>query len=111
MMEFEGGKNSPHESIELSYRKDVKKNAVKFEEALMQYQEADLEKKVYFKSLMDEKLALIRASSLEIKKAGVHKQEVKLEHHFQAYINAPTEEHLSALRQDLETLKEYFSGS
>lgn len=101
------GKELPQEPSVQQYHKELEHNAAKFLNALESYQDADTQDKARLKVVMDHSLELIRASVKEIKRAGVYKQEVKVENDYKAYMSNNSEENLSTLEEDLSTLRDY----
>lgn len=101
------GKELPHEPSIDKNRQLLDQNARKFQNALENYSDADPEQKAHLKGVMDQSLGLIRSAVSEIKKTGMGKQETKVEKSYQTYIQDDSPENLSALQQDLSTLKEY----
>lgn len=86
---------------------DIEQNASKFLNALESYQDSNSEDKARLKVVMDQSLNLIKAAVSEIKRAGIYKQEVKVEKDYEAYMKSGGQENLSALEQDLGTLRDY----
>ncbi len=103
------GKDWPNEPGIDAYHKEINVSADKFITALGAYQNnsATTPEKEQFRAIMDQNLAIIRSAVAELKRAGIYKQEVKVENDYAAYIKDNSLENLSALEQDLQTLKEY----
>ncbi len=101
------GKELPQQPSVDANRQQLDQNARKFQNALENYNDADPELKTHLKGVMDQSLGLIRAAVSEIKTTGMGKQETKVEKAYQTYIQDDTPENLSALQQDLSTLREY----
>jgi hypothetical protein len=101
------GKELPQQpSVEKS-RQQLDQNARKFQNALENYNDADSEQKAHLKTVMDQSLAMIRSAMGEIKTTGMGKQEAKVEKSYQTYIKDDSADNLSALQQDLSTLREF----
>lgn len=100
------GKELPKQPAVDPYHKELEHNAARFLNALESYQNASSDERIHLKAVMDQSLALIRASVQEIKQKGIYKQEVKVEKDYQSYINANSSENLSALEEDLSTLRD-----
>ncbi len=101
------GKEPVEEPSVVQYHKQLETNASKFLNALESYKDANTTDRDRLKPIMDQSLALIRSAVSEIKYAGIYKQEVKVENDYKAYIGNPNTDNLSALEQDLSTLREY----
>jgi ClpP class serine protease len=101
------GKELPKGPSIDKYHKEVEQNASKFLNALESYQTATPEEKAHLKSVMDQTMALMKAAVSEIRYAGINKQEVKVEHDYQQYLQKESPENLSALEEDLQTLRDY----
>lgn len=101
------GKELPKQPTVEQYHKDVETNASKFLNALESYKDASSDDKERLRPIMDQSLALIRAAVSEIKYAGIYKAEVKVENDYKAYMQNPNSDNLSALEQDLSTLRDY----
>ena len=89
------------------YHKDLEQNASRFLNALESYKDANSEDRAHLKAIMDQSLQLMRAAVSEIKRAGIYKQEVRVENDYEAYINSNKPEDLSTLEEDLSTLRDY----
>ncbi|HSX11502.1 MAG TPA: hypothetical protein VLF94_07310 [Chlamydiales bacterium] len=101
------GDQPPHEPTIATYRQDLEKNASKFLNALDHYQVTKRDQeRIHHKGVMDESLALMRASAEEINVDGIRKQELRLENTYKAYIDHETLDNLSALREDLSELRD-----
>lgn len=103
----EGG-HIPREQTKERYRRDLDKSAGKFLKALEIYHTtSDEGEKGHQKGVMDEQLRLIRATTQELMRAGMHKEESRVEGDYRAYLNGHSEEAFAALKHDLMTLCEY----
>lgn len=89
------------------YHQELETHARKFEQALQEYLNASPADKHRLKAVMDNHLLLIQQSVKEITRAGVHKEEFKLEVSYRHFLNGHSEENFAALEQDLETLRNY----
>lgn len=97
----------PREPTIGTYQKDLEKHASKFLNALDHYEMADTsEERARLKADMDQSLGQMRAAAKEIPLHGIRKQEATLEHTYNAYISDPSIDTLSALRQDLSSLRD-----
>ena len=101
------GKDLPKQPSVEQYHKDLDHNALKFLNALEIYKDSNSEDRAHLKDIMDQSLALIRASVSEIKTAGIYKQESKVEKDYQEYLTNDSPENLSKLEEDLSTLRDY----
>ena len=101
------GEGLPQQASLERYHKDLERNASKFLNALESYKDASSDDRARLKDIMDQSLALIQASVREIKRAGIYKQEVKVEKDYQTYINSSNPEDLAILEEDLSTLRDY----
>ena len=101
------GKDLPKEPTIEKYHQEVEVNAAKFLNALEGYQGATPEEKAHLKLVMDQSMALMKAAVSEIKYAGINKQEVKVEKDYHEYLKNENPENLSALEEDLSTLRDY----
>lgn len=101
------GKTPPEEPTSLRYHRALEASAEKFLNALESYRIADGEEKARLKAIMNQQLELIRASVNELKRAGIYKQEVKVENDFNTYMTNESAENLAALEHDLSTLRGY----
>lgn len=101
------GKELPKQPTIETYHKEVEQNASKFLNALESYKDASGEDRTHLKAIMDQALQLIRAAVGEIRLAGINKQEVKVEKDYQNYMSKASPENLSALEEDLSTLRDY----
>ncbi len=99
--------NSPKTPNVQSYHKDLENSTLKFENALMSYQNASSDEKTHLKTVMDSQLQLIQASIREIQRAGVAKQGEKVATDYNKYLSDGSEENFAALEHDLQTLREY----
>ena len=107
----EGG--GPHEVSQTTYHKQLQDSIIRFEFALQGYQKAkDPGESAHLESIMNQQMALIRSSIDEIKRLGIHKQGEAVITDYEHYRNNPSPQNLTALQQDIYTLKEYnFSPS
>ena len=102
------GNQPPQEPSVQKYRDQIDQGSLKFLNALDSYNfEGDYQQKLQLKAVMDEQLALIRYAVNEVKRAGIYKQDVKVENDYEAYMRNKTPDNLSALQQDVVTLREY----
>ncbi len=90
-----------------SYRTELQGNIVKFNQALSSYGSATPTEKAHYDEIMKQQMALIKANVQEIKKTGIQKQGEIVSGDYEKFTKAPTEENLTALQQDMDTLKEY----
>jgi hypothetical protein len=105
------GNQPPKVPTEEQYRKDLDTSAAKFLNALESYDiTGDTEQKSQLKAIMDQQLALIRASVSELKNKGIYNQENKVENDYKQYMSDGSPDSLSALEQDLGTLRDYNSA-
>ena len=104
----EGG--MPARPTEEMYHKQLQDNITRFENALSGYQVTNDSQEVeHLKTLMNQEMELIRSNVNEIKRLGIQKQGEIVESDYQHYRSDPTPAHLSALQQDLSTLKWEFN--
>jgi hypothetical protein len=102
----EGG-SIPQPSGEV-YHKSLQEGISKFENALIGYQiPKNPEEGHRLRSIMDQQMELIQSSINEIKRLGIHKQGDVVKSDYNHYMTDPSEQNLTALQQDLATLKEY----
>ncbi len=101
------GKELPKEPSIQQYHKEVDHNADKFLNALQSYHRGSEEDRKQLKPIMDQCLSLIRAAVSEIKQKGIAKQEIKVENDYKKYLQTDNPNDLSALEEDLSTLKDY----
>jgi hypothetical protein len=101
------GKELPKEPSVQQYQKELDHNAMKFLNALQSYQSSDEEDRKKLKPIMDQCMALIKASVSEIKQRGIAKKEVEVEKDYKKYLQTGKQEDLSALEEDLSTLRDY----
>lgn len=105
------GNQPPKVPTEQQYRKDLDASALKFLNALESYDiTSDTEQKQQLKAIMDQQLALIQSSVNELKQKGIYNQEIKVEKDYKQYISDGSPDSLSALEQDVETLRDYNSA-
>ena len=88
------------------YHKTVDQSSLKFLNALEMYKNDDGDKE-QLKALMDQQLGLIRSAVAEIKRAGIYKQEVKVENDYKAFMSDASDSNFTALEHDVLTLREY----
>ncbi|HSX26173.1 MAG TPA: hypothetical protein VLE89_04110 [Chlamydiales bacterium] len=103
------GEKVPKPTVE-QYHKDVDASSLKFLNALGSYNNGEgltSEEKSHLKVIMDQQLEIIRAAVKELKRAGIYKQEVKVENDYKEYMNKGTPESFAALEHDLTTLRDY----
>ena len=99
---------TPREQTTERYHKDLEKSAQKFLKALEVYHiSSDDKERSHLKGVMEEHLGLIHAAVDELTRAGMHKEEVKVEHDYRAYLSQSSAETFAALRHDLITLLDY----
>jgi len=91
--------------------KNLELSLFKFEEALEGYRNGSQEKQNHMKKIMDSQLGLINHSSSEILRQGVHKQEVKVEKDYRAFLENGSDESYAALKHDIQTLRDYIAPS
>jgi hypothetical protein len=89
------------------YHKDLEHSTLKFLNALAGFQGGPVEQREHLKGVMDQQLLIIRAAASELKRAGVHKQDVKMENNYKAYIQDANLSTYAALKHDIETLRLY----
>ena len=107
MTEVGEGKKTPEKLSIETYHKELAQSSMKFLNALEMYQDSSGEDRVHLKSVMDQQLEVIRSSVNELKRAGINKQEAKVENDYKAYMSGGSPESLSALEHDLQTLRDY----
>ncbi len=102
------GKEFPKEARVQQYHKQLDAGSSKFLTALEAYEVSkDPNDRLKLKAVMDAQLDVIRSAVNELKRAGVHKQEVKVENDYQNYIQGSTIDSYAALEHDMQTLREY----
>lgn len=89
------------------YHKDLDQSTVKFLNALAEFQVGPVEQRDHHKGVMERELLLIRAAVAELKRPGVHKQDVLVENNYKAYIADANMTNYAALKHDIETLRLY----
>lgn len=92
---------------EQTYRTELQGNIAKFDQALSGYTAATPEEKARFDEIMRQQMALINANVKELKTSGVQKQGEVVSSDYEKFVKDPSEENLTALQQDMSTLKEY----
>ncbi len=97
----------PKKSDLAAYQKEIQQSALKFENALQSYLIANKEEKVRLKAIMDDQLHLIQEAVREVKRAGVSKQEVKIEADYKQFLTGASDEAVAALQHDLQTLRDF----
>jgi hypothetical protein len=102
----EGKTPAEKPSIEL-YHQQIDQSTMKFLNALETYKDASSEDQGRLKGIMDQQLEIIRSSVNELKRAGIEKQEIKVENDYKAYMSDGSEENFAALEHDVMTLREY----
>ena len=111
MTKIDDSHESNHVQTAKMYRNDLMKNTLKFQNSMDAYlSTTDETEKTRLKSLMKEQLGLIQAAVKEIKTRGLHKEDIKLEADYHKFIEDPTGENVSALAQDIETIREHVAG-
>jgi hypothetical protein len=89
-------------------QKKLEVSLLKFEEGLEKYKTSrSNEEQVHIKGIMDGQLGLIKQSSSEILRQGVHKQEVKVEKNYHSFLETGSDESYAALKHDIQTLRDY----
>jgi len=101
------GKLPPKTPDLKKYHQELEVHARKFEHALQGYLNASAADKPRLKAVMDTHLQLIQQVTKEITRAGVHKEESKLESSYRQFLNGHSAESIAAIEQDLETLRNY----
>jgi hypothetical protein len=98
----------PQEASQAQYHKQLQDSIIRFEFALQSYQKSkDPEEIKHLDSVMSQQMELIRSSITEIKRSGIHKQGEAVLSDYDHYRNDPSSQNLTALQQDIYTLKEY----
>lgn len=92
---------------EQTYRTELQGNIAKFDQALSGYTAATPEEKARFDEIMKQQMTLINANVKELKISGVQKQGEIVSSDFEKFSQDPSEANLTALQQDMSTLKEY----
>lgn len=111
MTKIGSGDEPVHPHTIKEFKQDLIKNTFKFQSAMEAYAAAEPEEKTHLRGVMDEQLGLIKASVAEIKRRGLHKEDVKLEVDYHKFIDNPHDgETRAALAQDIETLREAAAG-
>jgi hypothetical protein len=106
-MNMSKGKMVPEPGPRGKYHKDLDHSSLKFLNAMATYHSGPMEERERLQGVMDQQLAIIRASSTELRRAGIHKQDVKVENNYKAYIQDPSLSNYAALKHDVETLRLY----
>lgn len=101
----EGGPAS--QPTEQTYRTELQGNIAKFDQALSGYAAATPEEKAHFDEVLKNQMALINANVKELKISGAQKQGEVVSGDYEKFSKDPSEENLTALQQDMSTLKEY----
>lgn len=100
----------PHKEAIVQAHQDIENSSMKFLSALGAYENdhnlssADKDR---LKDLMDQHLEVIRSAVSELKRAGIYKQEVKVENDYSDYMSKGDSESYSALEHDIQTLRDY----
>ena len=102
----EGGQ-FPQQDVQ-AYQKNLQDNITRFQDALNGYQVASNDgERTHLETLMTQSMDLIQTNVREIKRAGIQKQGEVVESDYERYRQSSSSENLTALEQDLSTLKEY----
>jgi hypothetical protein len=108
MMTKVGEGEGPREASQAMYHKQLQDSIIRFQFALQQTQNTkNLEEKEHFTSVMDQQIGLIQSAINEIKRLGIHKQGEIVISDYEHYQKDPSAQNLTALQQDIYTLKEY----
>lgn len=109
MTKIGDGKDWPKEEGIQQYHRDIDQSTNKFISALEVYHgsTATGNEKEHLKMIMDQQLEIIRTAVGELKRAGIYKQEVKVENDYKNYMSNGTDKNFSVLEQDIQTLREY----
>jgi hypothetical protein len=104
-----GEGDNPHKQADRAlYHKQLDQGAAKFENALISYSiTTDTQQRAQLKAIMDEQLGLIQSAVRELRRAGFYKEDVVVEKDYKNYIALNNDQNLSALEQDLQTLRDY----
>ncbi len=103
-----GEKGEPHEASQLTYHKQLQDSIIRFQFALQQYQKPkNSDESQHLETVMGQQMELIRSAIGDIKRLGIHKQGEIVLSDYEHYRNDPSPQNLTALQQDLYTLKEY----
>lgn len=103
-----GEGKGPHQEPSIQqYQQQLDVNTHKFLNALSSYTSADTKEKAHLKNVMDQALGLIRSAVSELKATGMRKHEQKVEKDYQKFLQEDSAENLSALEEDVSTLREY----
>ena len=89
------------------YHEEIDQSSLKFINALETYKDASGEEQTRLRAIMDQQLGIIRSAVNELKRAGIYKQEVKVENDYKAYLSDGSTEHYAALEHDIATLREF----
>lgn len=96
------------EASQAQYHKQLQNSIVRFEFALQESQNTkNPEEGEHLKLIMNQQMELIRSSIDEIKRLGIHKQGEIVISDYEHYQKDPSAQNLTALQQDIYTLKEY----
>ncbi len=83
-------------------------NTVKFEKALTGYRTSmQDQERIRCKAIMDDQIGLIKQGVAELRRKGIHKQEVKVEEDYKQFTMTGSEESYAALKHDIQTLRDY----
>ncbi len=105
----DGGELPQKQAVELAHQ-DIENSSMKFLNALGAYEnDRNLSSgdKNHLKDLMDQHLEVIRAAVTELKRAGIYKQEVKVENDYNDYMSKGDSQSYAALEHDIQTLRDY----
>lgn len=105
----EGGE-IPQKPILQQAHDDIETSSLKFLSALGAYENDHSlsgEDKERLKDVMDQNLEVIRSSITELKRAGIYKQEVKVENDYKDYMSKGDSESYAALEHNVQTLRDY----
>ena len=103
-----GDGGSVSQSDMQAYQKNLQDDIARFQNALAGYQVASNgDEKTRLESLMTQNMDLIQSNIREIKRSGIQKQGQIVQSDYEHYRQTPSGDNLTALQQDLSTLKEY----
>ncbi len=107
-MESVGNEGQIPRPTEEQSREQLQGNIAKFQNALASYSRSEhADERDHLGTIMDKQIELIRANVREIKRSGVQKQGFAVSDEYQKYKDNPSEQNLTALEQDVSTLREY----
>ncbi len=110
MTKIGDGGELPQKQVVEQAHQDIESSSLKFLNALGAYEnDHNLSSgdKDRLKDLMDQHLEVIRSAVTELKRAGIYKQEVKVENDYSDYMNKGSSESYAALEHDIQTLRDY----